>query len=161
MRQGIGTQSRSIGLSVRFFWLLRIACLPVRMLLSCLFSNLLTECCALRNFLQQPRSNLTEALEQCSSYPVAMLRSCWRKFTEAVGKNGSCRGKNQYVARENTDIRQPCLIRVKKAKCRHFFVVRKRLRCLHFRTFAAAIRAYTHDFNYRLLKVSHSKQRAA
>ena len=44
-----------------------------------------------------------------------MLQGCWRKFTEAVGKNDSCRGKNQYVARENTDIRQPCLIRVKKA----------------------------------------------
>jgi hypothetical protein len=37
------------------------------------------------------------------------------KKTEAVGKNSSCRGKKQYVAREDTDIRQPCLIRVKKA----------------------------------------------
>ena len=34
------------------------------------------------NFLQQPWSNLTEPLEQCSSYPVALLRGCWRKFTE-------------------------------------------------------------------------------
>ena len=43
------------------------------------------------NFLQKPRSNLTEPLEQCSSYPVALLRSCWRKFTEGVGNYAGTR----------------------------------------------------------------------
>ena len=33
------------------------------------------------NFLQQPRSNLTEALEHCSGIAVAKLQGCWRKFT--------------------------------------------------------------------------------
>ena len=37
-------------------------------------------------FLQEPCSNLTEALEQCSSYPVALFRSSWRKFTDASVK---------------------------------------------------------------------------
>ena len=37
------------------------------------------------NFLQKPRSNLTEPSEHCSSYPVALLRGCRRKFTEGIG----------------------------------------------------------------------------
>ena len=37
------------------------------------------------NFLQKPWNNLTEPLEQRSSYPVALLRGCWRKITEGVG----------------------------------------------------------------------------
>lgn len=36
-------------------------------------------------FLQRLRSNATRPLENCSSYPVAMLRSLWRKFTEGLG----------------------------------------------------------------------------
>ena len=36
-------------------------------------------------FLQRLRSNATRALENCSSYPVAMLRSLWRKLTEGLG----------------------------------------------------------------------------
>ncbi|MBO5583075.1 MAG: hypothetical protein J5942_01110 [Prevotella sp.] len=42
------------------------------------------------NFLRMPWSNLTEPLEQCSSYPVALLRGCWRKFTEGVGITPEC-----------------------------------------------------------------------
>ena len=34
-------------------------------------------------FLQQPWSVATEQLEKCSNYAVALLRGCWRKFTEA------------------------------------------------------------------------------
>lgn len=34
-------------------------------------------------FLQQPCSVATEQLEKCSSYAVALLRGCWRKFTGA------------------------------------------------------------------------------
>ena len=37
---------------------------------------------ALGMFLQQPRSNLTEALEQCYRIAVTKLRGCWSKFTE-------------------------------------------------------------------------------
>gem|GEM_PF-3353390 len=33
-------------------------------------------------FLRGLWSNLTEPLEQCSNCLVAMLQSCWRKFTE-------------------------------------------------------------------------------
>ena len=44
------------------------------------------------NFLRQPRSNLTEPLEQCSSYPVALLRSCRRKITEGVGNYAETHG---------------------------------------------------------------------
>ena len=33
-------------------------------------------------FLRGLWSNLTEALEQFSNYAGAMLRGCWRKFTE-------------------------------------------------------------------------------
>ncbi|MBP3744316.1 MAG: hypothetical protein J6I34_02730, partial [Prevotella sp.] len=33
------------------------------------------------NFLQQPRSVATAMLENFSSYPVALLRGCWRKLT--------------------------------------------------------------------------------
>ncbi len=36
-------------------------------------------------FLQRLRSNATRPLENCSSYPVAMLRSLWRKLTEGLG----------------------------------------------------------------------------
>ena len=43
------------------------------------------------NFLQKPWSNLTEPLEQCSSYPVALLRGCWRKITEGVGNYAGTR----------------------------------------------------------------------
>ena len=43
------------------------------------------------NFLQKPWSNLTEPLEQCSSYPVALLRGCWRKITEVIGNHAGTR----------------------------------------------------------------------
>ena len=39
------------------------------------------------NFIQQPRSNLTEALEQCYKAPGAMLRSCWRNIPKGICKN--------------------------------------------------------------------------
>ena len=42
------------------------------------------------NFLQQPRSVATAMLEKFSSYPVALLRGCWRKFTGGLGKVVLC-----------------------------------------------------------------------
>ena len=43
------------------------------------------------NFLQQPRSVATAMLEKFSSYPVALLRGCWRKFTGGFVKVVLCR----------------------------------------------------------------------
>ena len=39
------------------------------------------------NFLQQPWSNLTEALEHCYRIAGALLRGCWRKLPTVVCKN--------------------------------------------------------------------------
>ena len=53
------------------------------------------------------------ALEQCSSYPVALLRSCWRNFTEGVGNYAGTHGTMPFC-RPRKIFSAFCLADIKK-----------------------------------------------